>query len=60
MIIMENLLMLKAKAKNKSQVEEEIKNVLHCLLCQGVMFNPVITHTLCQSVLSFFLSSRWI
>jgi len=58
MIIMEHLQMLKANARNKSQIEKEIKNVLHCLLCQGIMFNPVITVALCQSVLPLFLSSR--
>jgi len=55
MIIMEHLQMLKANAKNKIEVENEIKNVLYCLLCQGIMFNPVITVTLCQSLLSLFL-----
>ena len=60
MIITERLQMLKANAKNKSQIKNELKNVLHCVLCQGIMFNPVITVTLCQSLLSFFLSSRWI
>jgi hypothetical protein len=58
MIITEHLQMLKANAKNKSQIEKEMKNVLHCLLHQGIVFNPVITVTLCQSLLSFFLSSR--
>ena len=32
MIITEHLQMLKANAKNKSQIEKEIKNVLHCKL----------------------------
>jgi hypothetical protein len=43
------------KYKDRSQIEKEIKNVLHCLLCQGIMFNPVLTVARYRSLLSFTL-----